>query len=47
MKRNLKLFCSTKITQIQAKITLQDSRFKILLTRLRHSVQHEHTVIMT
>lgn len=24
-----------------------DSRFKILLTRLRHSVQHEHTVIIT
>jgi hypothetical protein len=30
-----------------AQLKKYDSRFKILLTRLRHSVQHEHTVIIT
>ena len=29
MKRNLKLFCSTKITQIHATITLEDDIIKM------------------
>ena len=30
MKRNLKLFCSTKITQIHATITLEDDIIKMM-----------------
>ena len=30
MKRNLKLFCSTKITQIYATITIEDDIIKMM-----------------